>query len=82
MAQELLTVEFLINPATFCCPYVHLTSHLDCRTLLVSWAVMKAAKLARPSAPGSKVIPDGAPNRQLGLSSGSCSFSLGMRPLT
>lgn len=33
-----------------------------------SWAAIKAAKLAGPSAPGSKQVPDGAPNCLLGLS--------------
>ncbi|KAI5120719.1 hypothetical protein M0805_006426 [Coniferiporia weirii] len=32
-----------------------------------SWAAAKAAKLAGPSAPGSKPIPDGAPNCLAGL---------------
>ncbi|KAF7775848.1 hypothetical protein Agabi119p4_4241 [Agaricus bisporus var. burnettii] len=33
-----------------------------------NWAAIKAAKLAGPSAPGSKQVPDGAPNCLLGLS--------------
>ncbi|KAF9449482.1 DNA replication factor C, large subunit [Macrolepiota fuliginosa MF-IS2] len=33
-----------------------------------NWAAIKAAKLAGPSAPGSKEVPDGAPNCLLGLS--------------
>ncbi|KAF5363955.1 hypothetical protein D9756_001043 [Leucocoprinus leucothites] len=33
-----------------------------------NWAAIKAAKLAGPSAPGSKEVPNGAPNCLLGLS--------------
>ncbi|KAL1738483.1 P-loop containing nucleoside triphosphate hydrolase protein, partial [Schizophyllum fasciatum] len=32
-----------------------------------NWAAIKAAKLAGPSAPGSKEVPDGAPNALAGL---------------
>jgi len=35
---------------------------------IYSWAAKKAARLAGPAAPGSKEVPDGAPDALLGLS--------------
>lgn len=34
----------------------------------LSWAAAKAAKMAGPSAPGSKAVPNGEPNCLAGLS--------------
>lgn len=37
-------------------------------SIIYSWAAKKAARLAGPVAPGSKEVPDGAPDALLGLS--------------